>query len=123
MLRGQPETHGSRGRDQSNRWGKGRRSGPNVRPALRYGTTELEARRKAVRQQATEPETLVTGRAPGAATGPRPDGHGSVRLTPQARADEKRPSLHRDDRSLAFAARCLTLSNVKGGSLGWSQAR
>ena len=59
MLRGQPEAHGLRGRDQSNHWGKGRGSGPNGPPGLRYGTAGLEARRKAVRQQATEPGTLT----------------------------------------------------------------
>ncbi len=34
---------------------------------------------KGVREQEAEPGTLVTGRVSGAATGPRPDGHGSVR--------------------------------------------
>ena len=32
-----PESPSLRGRDQSNRWGKDRRSGPNGRPAVRYG--------------------------------------------------------------------------------------
>ncbi len=35
-------------------------------------------------EQETKPGTPVTGRASGAAAGPRPDGHGSVLLTPQA---------------------------------------
>ena len=53
-----------------------------------------------MREQEAEPGTRVTGRASDAATGPRSGGNGSVRLTPQARADEKTPSLPTDDHSV-----------------------